>query len=94
MLVPSDLLHLRCLAKARYILVALAFAPCVIGRCDFGDVVVRELLARAVYQRPELAGIDEQHLAATVAELAAGILVAREKPQARRNLRRIEKLAR
>ena len=43
--------------------------------------------------RAQLAGVDEQRLAAAVAE-AAVLLVAGEEPEADRDLRRVEELAR
>jgi hypothetical protein len=46
----------------------------------------------AVDHRAELSGVDEQGLTAAVAE-ATVLFVAREKPQADRDLRRIEELA-
>ena len=48
----------------------------------------------AVDQRAELAGVDEQRLAAPVAERRPFFLFAGEEPQADRDLRRVEELAR
>jgi len=46
----------------------------------------------AIHHPSELAGVDEEHVAAAVAEPAV-LAVAREKPQARGDLRRVEELA-
>ena len=97
MVVRPDLLQRRRLAEARHVLIGARVrlaAPGVIGRRDLGDVLVGELLAGAVHHVPELAGVDEQHLAAPVAPAIAGVLVAGQEPEAGRNLRRVEKLAR
>ena len=69
-------------------------APGVIGAGDPGDVLVGELPAGPVHHAPELAGVDEQHLAAPVAPAGAGVLVPGQEPQAGGDLGRIEQLPR
>ena len=65
----------------------------MVGAGDAGDVLVGQLAVGAVHHAAELAGVDEEHLAAAVAELAV-LPVAREEPEAGRDLRRVEELAR
>ena len=65
----------------------------MVGAGDLGDVLVGQFAVDAVDQRAQLAGVDEQRLAAPVAEPAV-LLVAGEEPEADRNLRRVEELAR
>ena len=72
---------------------SLLAAPGVIGAGDARDVLVGQLAVGAVDHAAELAGVDEEHLAAAVAELAV-LLVAREEPEAGGDLRRVEELAR
>src|SRR5690606_32775311 len=74
------------------VLLAALAAPGVIGIRDAGDVLVGQLAVGAVHHAAKLAGVDEEDLAAAVAELAV-LAVARQKPQARRDLRRVEELA-
>ncbi len=71
----------------------LVAAPGVVGAGDLRDVGVGQLAVHAVDHRAELAGVDEERLAAPVAE-AAVLLVAGEEPEADRDLRRVEELAR
>src|SRR4030095_16977484 len=66
--------------------------PEVIHPCDAHDLFVSKLAMGTVNKLPELASINEQNFAAAVAE-AMIFLIAGEKPQAGRNLRRIEELA-
>src|SRR2546427_718066 len=68
-------------------------APGVVGGGDAGDFLFGQLAVGAVHHAAELPGIDEEHVAAAVAELAV-LPVTREEPQARRDLRRVEELAR
>src|SRR5450830_665134 len=72
-------------------------APRVIRPGDARDVLVAQLLVRAVDERAHLAGVDEQRLAAAVVAGAtaswAVALVARQEPQAHGDLRRVEELA-
>ena len=49
---------------------------------------------RQRHQRAQLAGVDEQHLAAPIPPAAARVLVPGQEPQAGRNLRGIKKLPR
>src|SRR5437762_2979745 len=68
-------------------------SPEVIHARDAGDLFVREFTVGAVHHAAELAGVYEEYVAAAVAE-AAVLLVARQEPQACRDLRRVEELAR
>ena len=93
--VSPDLLQRRGLAEARYVLVGVRVglpAPSLVGSGDPSDILVRELLASAIDHVSELAGIDEQHLAAPIAPAIAKVLVACEEPQAGGDLGRIEEL--
>ena len=86
----------RGLAEAGHVGVlarVLVAAPGVVGAGDLRDVLVGQLAVHAVDHRAQLAGVDEERLAAPVAE-AAVLLVAREEPEADRDLRRVEELAR
>src|SRR5665648_301776 len=71
-------------------------APGVVRTGDARDVLVAQLLVRAVDERAHLAGVDEQRLAAAVAAGAAAprpvALVARQEPQAHGDLRGVEEL--
>jgi len=67
----------------------------VVGAGDAGDVLVGQLAVRMVHHPPELAGVNEEHLAAAVT-VGAGLKpapVAHQEPQARRDLRRVEELS-
>ena len=57
-----------------------------------GDVLVGQLAVGAVDELAELAGVDEEHLAAAVTERAV-LAIAREEPQAGGDLGRVEELA-
>ena len=103
--VLSHFFQQRALAEAEHIAVLarlLLATPGVVGVGDAGDVLVGEFAVGAVHQRPELAGVYEEHLTAAVAALTPSpsrgrgetALVASEEPQARGNLRRVEELAR
>ena len=67
-------------------------APGVIGIGDTINVLVGQLAVGAVHHTAELTCVDEEHLAAAVAELAV-LLVTRQEPQAGGDLRRVEELA-
>jgi hypothetical protein len=71
-----NLLQLRRLAEPRLVLVALPLTPRMKGPGDLRDVLVRELFPCPVYQRPELARVNEEDLAAPVPQLVTGLLVA------------------
>ena len=84
MAVLADLLQRRALAEAGNIGVrarVLLAAPGVVRAGDAGDVLVGQLAVGAVHHATELARVDEEHLAAAVAELAV-LAVAREEPEA------------
>src|SRR5262249_544309 len=68
-------------------------APQVIHASDARDLLICQFAVSAVYHAAQLADVDEEHVAATIAELTV-LLVAREEPEASWNLRRIEKLSR
>ena len=69
--------------------------PGVVGVGQTLDVLVGQLAMDSVDQRAQLAGVDEQRFAATVADrLCQSVLVPRQKPQADRNLRAVKQLAR
>src|ERR1043165_7634273 len=71
MLVPAYLLDHRALAEPGHVFVrarSLVAAPRVIRSRDARDVLVGQLALRAVDHAAQLAGVDEQHLAATIAE--------------------------
>src|SRR5690606_19378418 len=96
-----DLLGRRALAEARHVLVLARTipAPAVIGVGDAFDIGFRQLTVNTIDHRAKLAGVDEQGLALAVAHLLAAtaeavLLVAREEPQADRDLSRVEELAR
>ena len=94
--VLADVVELRGLAEAGHVGVlarVLVAAPSVIGAGDLRDVLVGQLAVHAIHHRAHLARVDEERLAAPVAE-AAVLLVAREEPQTDGNLRRVEELAR
>ena len=78
MAVGHDIFDVSTLAEAGNLLVAFPSTPSVIGVANFGDVLVRKLLPCPIHQRAKLASVDKQHLAAPVAQFAAGVLVARE----------------
>ena len=65
----------------------------MVGVGDAGNVLVGQLAMRAVRHATHLARVNEEHVAAAVTELAV-LLVACQEPQARRDLRRVEELAR
>lgn len=56
------------------------------------DLGVGALAPGAIHQNALLAGVDEEHLTAPVAQTLARVLVARPKPQADGNLRGVEEL--
>src|SRR5450759_5136183 len=89
--------HVGVAGRARLALAARLAAPSVVRTRDARDVLVAQLLVRAVDERAHLAGVDEQRLAAAVAAGAAAprpvALVARQEPQAYGDLRRVEELA-
>src|SRR5690606_17727257 len=94
--VLANLVQPSALAEPRHVHIlpsASLTPPSVIRVRDPRDVLVGQLAARAVDHPAELAGVDEQDLSATVAELAV-LAVAGQEPQARRDLRRVEELAR
>jgi hypothetical protein len=94
-LVRSDFVELGAFAEARYVLVlagALVATPGMVRAGDTRDVVIGELALGAVDHPPELASVDEQHLAAPVTESVV-LLVAGQEPEADRDLRRVEELA-
>jgi hypothetical protein len=64
----------------------------VVSAGDLGDIGVAQLAVNAIGHRAEVSRVHEQGLTAAVAETAVS-LVARQKPQADRDLRRIEQLA-
>src|SRR5688572_5211480 len=61
----------------------LLAAPYVIGVSDARDVLVGQLAMRAVDEAAKLAGVDEQHVTAPVAEPPIRA-IAREEPEAGR----------
>ena len=71
-LVLTDPVQVGCGAKAGDILVRLEVAtlaaPGMIGAGDLDNIVIRELAPGTVHHVTELAGVDEQHLAAPSAE--------------------------
>src|SRR5215213_7333420 len=92
----TNVVELRCFAEAGHIGVlarVLVTAPSVIGAGDLREILIGELAMYPVYQGAHLAGVDEERLAAPVAE-AAVLLIARQEPQADRDLRGVEELAR
>ena len=83
------------LAKTGYIgIFASAFVttPCVVSLGDSDDVRVSQLTMNAISERAELAGIDEEGLAAALAK-AIALLAASKEPEAHWNLCRKEELA-
>src|SRR5947209_2035960 len=86
----------RCaLAEGRDVGVIASFrlaAPSVICAGHTGDVLAGELAMGAIHHNTELAGVDEEHLSAPVAEPAV-LSVPRQELEAGGDLRRIEKLA-
>src|SRR5436190_1555293 len=94
MVVYPDFLNSRCFAEAGDILVLpcpLLATPGVVCAGNPGNVVIQEFAPCAVYQVPQRAGIDEQHLSSPVTETVIAF-VARQKPQASGNRGRLEKL--
>src|SRR3990172_4160069 len=94
--VLADVLQFGALAEAGHVGVLariLVAAPGVVGAGDLRDVGIKQLAVHAVGHGAELARVDEERLAAPVAE-AAVPLVAGEEPEAHRNRRRVEELAR
>src|SRR5262245_20982679 len=94
--VLAHLLQRRALAKAGHVGISarlLLAAPGVVGGGDACNVLVGQPAMRAIHHAAEFAGVDEEHVATAVAELAV-LAVARKEPQARRDLRRVEELAR
>lgn len=92
----GNLLNARATAEAGDIpiLARVPFAaPRVVRSGDARDLFVSQLAVRAVNQHAQLARVIEERVAAAVAELAV-LLVPRQKPEARRNLRVVEKLRR
>src|SRR5438093_6287528 len=92
----ADVVELRRHAVAwhvREVARVLVAAPGVVGAGDPGDVGVGQLAVHAVDHRTHFARVDEEGLAAPVTE-AAVTFAAREEPEADRNLRRVEELAR
>jgi hypothetical protein len=80
------------LAEAGYIVVlARGFIapPGVVGAGDFCKVAFGEFAMHTIYERAHLAGIDEKRFAPPVSKPPV-LFVAGDKPQADRDLRRIE----
>ena len=106
MAVLADVLQRRALAEAGDVGVVacvLFAAPGVLGTGDASDLFVGEFAVGAVDHANELAGVDEQYLAAAVAETSTPTpallqrgggrlsgLVACQEPQAGWDLRRVE----
>src|SRR6266508_5416261 len=70
--VLSDFLQRRCLAEAGYVGVlprVLLAAPGVVGAGDTGDVFVGQLAVGAIHHAAELAGVEEEYMAAAIAPL-------------------------
>ena len=60
-------------------------APCVVGVGYLADVVVGQFSMNAVDQGAQLAGVDEERLAASIPESAV-LFIAGDEPEADRNL--------
>ena len=72
-------------------------APGVVGVGDPADILFGQFAVNTINHRPEFSGVDEERLASPVpagAGRCPAFLVAGDEPQARRDLRRIEKLSR
>src|SRR3989338_9186302 len=89
MAVLSDFINRGHFRKSWSIRIFLAFAfgrawclaaPSVIGTCDFGNIVIRQVPMTAVDHRSHIAGIDKENLAAPVAELVVFLEVG-DKPE-------------
>src|SRR5579875_3125292 len=94
--VLADLVERGGLAKARnvYVLSRLLFpSPGMVSPRNTRNLLVRQLAMSAIHHAAHLPGIDEKHMPATIPE-AAVLLIARQKPEASRNLGGIEELAR
>ena len=96
MAVLADFFQCCGLAEAGHVgVIAHTFpaSPGMVCIGDTGDVFIGEFTMRAVYHPAHLAGVDEEHLAPAVTKLAP-FAVAGEKPQAGRDLGRVEELTR
>ena len=105
-LMLADRVEVNCGAEAGNVLIrpegAVLAPPSVVGGADPRNVLGREFAVRARNHVPEGACVDEQHLVETGPPQAdprpglAGLagLVARQEPQADRDLRGVEELAR
>src|ERR1051325_2212783 len=93
--VLADLVKRGALAEAGQIRVlarVLIAAPGVVSAGDLRDVSIRQLAVHPIGHGAELACVNEERLAAPVAEPAV-FLGASEEPETNRDLRRVEKLA-
>lgn len=91
-----DLLNRCTLAETRHIHIRSGFLlapPCVIRGGNPNNVLIGEIAMHPVDQRPHLPGVDEQRLAATVAEPVV-LLVPGHEPEADRDLGGVEELSR
>ena len=96
MAVLADFFQYCVLAEAGHVSVIAHTFPAPPGMVcigDMGDVFIGEFAMRAIHHPAHLAGVDEEHLAPAVTKFAR-FAVAGEKPQAGRNLGRVEELSR
>src|SRR6266511_191050 len=87
--VLPDVLQHSALAEPRHVRVSarlLLAPPRVVGPRDLCDVLLRQLAMRPVHHAAHLPCVNEEHLTTPVTEPAV-LLVARQEPQTRRNLR-------
>src|SRR5690606_2864393 len=95
--VLADLVQRGRLAEAGHVGVfARVFltAPGVVGVGDLFDFLIGQFAPGAVHHHAHVAGVDEQHLPAAVAQALTGVLVAGQEPQAGGDLGGVEQLAR
>src|SRR5690242_15692569 len=93
-MVLSNVVERRRLAKSWHILIGtIVRTPGMIGASDFCNVFVAQCLVRAVHHLAHLARVNEQNLAAAIAELVIAS-VASQNPYADRYLGCVKKLPR
>src|SRR5262249_62219892 len=94
--VLADFFERYALTEAGHVFVfvrVLLPAPSVVGVGNACDFFVGQLAVGTVHQAAELAGVDEEHFAMTITEFVV-LLITSEEPEAGRDLRGIEELAR
>ena len=93
MVMLGNVFNLSRHAKSSLVLVALVLPPGMKGSGNLVDVLLFKIPQHPVFHISHVSGVDEQHLAETVPETVARLLIPGQKPDTCRNLCIGEKLA-